>query len=95
MKDYVAQPDVLVNVKHAAEHDDRARPAQGLTVIGAAAKLADLVEHTALGKAYPAMADCRRARSARPRSATPATVGGNLMQRPRCWVLQAARTSTA
>ena len=40
MKDYVAQPDVLVNVKHLPT--TIAVPAQGLTVIGAAAKLVDL-----------------------------------------------------
>ncbi len=59
-------------------------PAQGLTVIGAAAKLVDLVEHTALGKAYPAMATAAESVGT-PQIRNAATVGGNLMQRPRCW----------
>ena len=82
MKDYVAQPDVLVNVKHLP--GTIAVPAQGLTVIGAAAKLVELVEHTALGKAYPAMATAAESVGT-PQIRNAATVGGNLMQRPRCW----------
>ena len=82
MKDYVAQPDVLVNVKHLP--GTIAVPAQGLTVIGAAAKLVELVEHTALGKAYPAMAAAAESVGT-PQIRNAATVGGNLMQRPRCW----------
>ena len=82
MKDYVAQPDVLVNVKHLP--NAITVPAQGLTVIGAAAKLVDLVEHTALGKAYPAMATAAESVGT-PQIRNAGTVGGNLMQRPRCW----------
>ena len=82
MKDYVVQPDVLVNVKHLP--NAITVPAQGLTVIGAAAKLVDLVEHTALGKAYPAMAAAAESVGT-PQIRNAGTVGGNLMQRPRCW----------
>jgi xanthine dehydrogenase YagS FAD-binding subunit len=82
MKDYIAQPDVLVNVKHLPSAITV--PAQGLTVIGAAAKLVDLVEHTALGKAYPAMATAAESVGT-PQIRNAGTVGGNLMQRPRCW----------
>jgi xanthine dehydrogenase YagS FAD-binding subunit len=82
MKDYIVQPDVLVNVKHLPS--TIAVPAQGLTVIGAAAKLVDLVEHAALGKAYPAMAAAAESVGT-PQIRNAGTVGGNLMQRPRCW----------
>jgi xanthine dehydrogenase YagS FAD-binding subunit len=82
MKDYVAQPDVLVNVKHLPSTITVA--AQGLTVIGAAAKLVDLVEHAGLGKAYPAMASAAESVGT-PQIRNAGTVGGNLMQRPRCW----------
>jgi xanthine dehydrogenase YagS FAD-binding subunit len=82
MKDDIAQPDVLVNVKHLPS--TITVPAQGLTVIGAAAKLVDLVEHTALGKAYPAMAAAAESVGT-PQIRNAGTVGGNLMQRPRCW----------
>ena len=82
MKDYIAQPDVLVNVKHLPSAITVT--AQGLTVIGAAAKLVDLVEHTALGKSYPAMATAAESVGT-PQIRNAGTVGGNLMQRPRCW----------
>ena len=82
MKDYVAQPDVLVNVKKLSS--TIAAPAQGLTVIGAAAKLADVAEHAALQKAYPAFTDAALSVGT-PQIRNSGTVGGNLMQRPRCW----------
>jgi xanthine dehydrogenase YagS FAD-binding subunit len=82
MKDYVAQPDVLVNVKHLPA--TITVPAQGLTVIGAAAKLVDVAEHAALAKAYPAMAAAAESVGT-PQIRNAGTVGGNLMQRPRCW----------
>ena len=82
MKDYIAQPDVLVNVKHLPAAITV--PAQGLTVVGAAAKLVDLVEHAALGKAYPALVAAAESVGT-PQIRNAGTVGGNLMQRPRCW----------
>jgi xanthine dehydrogenase YagS FAD-binding subunit len=82
MKDYVAQPDVLVNVKKLSS--TIATPAQGLTVIGAAARLSDVAEHAGLQKAYPAFADAALAVGT-PQIRNAGTVGGNLMQRPRCW----------
>lgn len=82
MKDYVAQPDVLVNVKKLSS--TIASPAQGLTVIGAATKLADVAEHAALLKTYPAFTDAALSVGT-PQIRNSATVGGNLMQRPRCW----------
>jgi xanthine dehydrogenase YagS FAD-binding subunit len=82
MKDYIAQPDVLVNVKHLPA--GITVPAQGLTVIGAATKLVDLAEHAALGKAYPALVAAAESVGT-PQIRNAGTVGGNLMQRPRCW----------
>jgi xanthine dehydrogenase YagS FAD-binding subunit len=82
MKDYIAQPDTLVNVKHLPS--TIAAPAEGLTVIGAAAKLVDVAEHAALAKAFPALTDAAGSVGT-PQIRNAATVGGNLMQRPRCW----------
>ena len=82
MKDYVLQPDVLVNVKKLPA--GIAVPAQGLAVIGAAATLTDLADHAALAKAYPALTDAAR-EVGTPQIRNVGTVGGNLMQRPRCW----------
>jgi xanthine dehydrogenase YagS FAD-binding subunit len=82
MKDYVAQPDTLVNVKSLPS--TIAVPAQGLTMIGAAARVADLAAHDALAKAYPALTYAA-GEVGTPQIRNMGTVGGNIMQRPRCW----------
>ena len=73
---------MLVNVKKLPA--GIAVPAQGLAVIGAAATLTDLADHAALAKAYPALTDAARGVGT-PQIRNVGTVGGNLMQRPRCW----------
>jgi xanthine dehydrogenase YagS FAD-binding subunit len=82
MKDYVAQPDVLVNVKGLPSAISV--PGQGLTTIGAAARLVDVAGHAALAKTYPALAHAAES-AGTPQIRNMGTVGGNLMQRPRCW----------
>lgn len=82
MKDYVATPDVLVSVKKLPAAIDV--PAQGLTTIGAAATISDVAENAALAKAYPALTDAARGVGTT-QIRNMGTVGGNLMQRPRCW----------
>ena len=82
MKDYVATPATLVNVKVLPATIDV--QAQGPTTIGASARLADVAGHAALAKAYPALADAA-ASVGTPQIRNAGTVGGNIMQRPRCW----------
>jgi xanthine dehydrogenase YagS FAD-binding subunit len=82
MKDYVAQPATLVNVKGLPA--SIAVPAQGLTTIGSAVRLADLAAHDALSGAYPALAEAAGSVGT-PQIRNSGTVGGNIMQRPRCW----------
>ena len=82
MKDYVAQPDTLVNVKNLPS--DIAVPAQGQITIGSAAKLVDVSGHAALAEAFPALVAAAGSVGT-PQIRNLATVGGNLMQRPRCW----------
>jgi xanthine dehydrogenase YagS FAD-binding subunit len=82
MKDYIAQPDTLVNVKNLPS--TIAVPAQGLTMIGAAARVADVAAHDALAKAYPALTHAA-GEVGTPQIRNMGTVGGNIMQRPRCW----------
>lgn len=83
MKDYLDQPDTLVNVKSVLDAKVTALPGGGLR-IGAAMKLVDLSEHAQVLKLYPAVADAA-ARVGSPQIRHQGTVGGNLNQRPRCW----------
>jgi xanthine dehydrogenase YagS FAD-binding subunit len=81
MKDYIAQPDRLVNVKML---DAAVGVSAAGLQIGAAVKLVDLAEHAALRREYPALADAA-AEVGTPQIRHVGTVGGNLAQRPRCW----------
>ncbi|HYA58727.1 MAG TPA: FAD binding domain-containing protein [Burkholderiaceae bacterium] len=62
-------------------------PAGGLRV-GSMAKLASLADHSVVRKRYLALADALR-NTASPQIRNVATLGGNLLQRPRCWYLRA------
>jgi xanthine dehydrogenase YagS FAD-binding subunit len=82
MKDYIAQPDTVVNVKGLPATITVAP--QGLTSIGAAVRVADVAAHEALAKSYPALAYAA-GEVGTPQIRNLGTVGGNIMQRPRCW----------
>ncbi len=82
MKDYIAQPERLVNVK-SLDRTVRRTPDGGLR-IGAAVTLAELVAHADAAKLYPALVQAA-AEVGTPQIRNAGTVGGNLNQRPRCW----------
>ena len=82
MKDYVTQPDRVVNVKAALE--SAVTPASGGLRIGAAMRMVDLAEHPDVLRLYPAIA-AAAVEVGTPQIRNQATVGGNLNQRPRCW----------
>src|SRR3954470_11563390 len=82
MKDYVTQPDRVVNIKNALEATVVA--ANGGLKIGAAMKMADLAEHQDVVRLYPAIA-AAAIEVGTPQIRNQGTVGGNLNQRPRCW----------
>ena len=83
MKDYIAQPDRIVNVKDALDATVTPTPGGGLK-IGAAMKIVDLAEHAQVAKLYPAIA-LAAIEVGTPQIRNQGTVGGNLNQRPRCW----------
>jgi xanthine dehydrogenase YagS FAD-binding subunit len=83
LKDYIAEPDRVVNVKGALDATVTAMPGGGLK-IGAAMKIADLAEHAQVVKLYPAMA-LAATEVGTSQIRNQGTVGGNLNQRPRCW----------
>jgi len=82
MKDYVTQPDRIVNVKGALEAT--VTPDGGGLRIGAAMKMIDVAEHADIARLYPAVA-AAAIEVGTPQIRNQGTVGGNLNQRPRCW----------
>ena len=85
MKDYIVSPDRVVNLKglDGTITADGSRQTGGLR-IGAAAKIADVAEHADLRRLYPALTTAAE-EVGTPQIRNQGTVGGNLMQRPRCW----------
>ncbi len=82
LKDRIATPDRLVNVK-GLDGTISATPDGGLR-IGAAVRLVDLMAHATVTGQYKALAEAA-AEAGTPQIRNLGTVGGNLMQRPRCW----------
>ena len=82
MKDYIAQPERLVNVKNLDK--TIARASDGGLRIGAAVTIEDLANHAEAGRLYPALVQAA-AEVGTPQIRNVGTVGGNLNQRPRCW----------
>ena len=83
MKDYVASPDRLVNVKGALDATVVATPDGGLK-IGAAMKIVDLMENAQVQRLYPAVL-AASGEIGTPQIRNQGTIGGNINQRPRCW----------
>lgn len=82
MKADVFAPDTLVSVKTALEGGIHETP-NGLT-LGALTTLAELERSDVVRERLPALAEaCGLA--ATPQLRNVATIGGNLLQRPRCW----------
>jgi xanthine dehydrogenase YagS FAD-binding subunit len=84
MKADIAAPSHLVNIKHLAELPSGiADTAEGLT-LGTLTTLADIETHAVIRQHYPLLAQAA-AVAATPQLRNMATLGGNLLQRPRCW----------
>lgn len=83
MKDYIQQPDRIVNVKNALEANVTRTPDGGVK-IGAAMKIIDLLEHQDIARMYPAVV-AAAGEIGTPQIRNAGTVGGNINQRPRCW----------
>ena len=83
LKDHLAAPDRLVNIRHLKELQGIRSGRGGLT-IGAATLLADIVESPMVQQQTPLLA-MATGKVGTPQIRNMGTIGGNLCQRPRCW----------
>ena len=84
MKEGIVEPARIVNLQRidalrGVQLDDAA----GLR-LGALTTLAEIASHAAIRQRYPALAAAAE-HAATPQVRNAATIGGNLLQRPRCW----------
>lgn len=84
MKSRIAAPTVLVNVKRIADLPRDIAIKEDGAHLGALATLSDLERHADLIRIYPALSEAAAA-AASPQLRNMATLGGTLLQRPRCW----------
>jgi xanthine dehydrogenase YagS FAD-binding subunit len=84
LKEHLVEPPRLVDLKRIPGLDQVHVEPDGSLRIGALATLAKVAAHPAVRKTHPALARaCGEAAS--PQIRNVATIGGNLLQRPRCW----------
>ena len=88
MKADLASPSRLVNVKKVL--DDRIREDTGRLNIGALTVLDEIEKNPLIRQRYTALAEAAAA-AASPQLRNMATLGGNLLQRPRCWYFRNSR----
>jgi len=83
LKEGLDQPDKLVNIRNISGLSAVEQTPDGLR-IGPLMTLAEISEHETMKRSYPALAHAT-AHAATPQIRNVATIGGNLLQRPRCW----------
>jgi xanthine dehydrogenase YagS FAD-binding subunit len=83
MKDYVTSPARVVYLKDIPDLAGISESAGGL-VIGAGTRLTDLIANKGVAEKYPSLRQAA-VEVGTPQIRNMATVGGNLLQRPRCW----------
>jgi len=84
LKEHLLEPPRVVDIKRIPGLDRVAVEADGSLKIGALATLAKVAAHAEVKKTHPALARaCGEAAS--PQIRNVATIGGNVLQRPRCW----------
>jgi xanthine dehydrogenase YagS FAD-binding subunit len=84
MKEDLVRPRRLVNLRAATGLDSIVEDSGGTLRIGSLATLAQVGAHALIRERYAALADAA-SNSASPQIRHMATLGGNLLQRPRCW----------
>ena len=89
LKEGLDAPARLVNLRGVPGLDGIVEGPQGLHV-GALVTLAELDLHPAVRRRYTALADAA-GHAATPQVRNVATLGGNLLQRPRCWYFRSTQ----
>jgi xanthine dehydrogenase YagS FAD-binding subunit len=84
LKEHLLEPPRLVDLKRIPGLDGITVEKDGALRIGALATLAKVAGHEAVRKTHPAIA-LACAEAASPQIRNVATIGGNVLQRPRCW----------
>jgi xanthine dehydrogenase YagS FAD-binding subunit len=84
LKEGLLAPSKLVNLRDVPGLDTIVEQADGGLRVGSMVTLASLAAHPLIRERYPALADTV-ADSASPQIRNVASLGGNLLQRPRCW----------
>jgi xanthine dehydrogenase YagS FAD-binding subunit len=84
MKEGLLNPRLVVNLRGVPELGRIVEDPGGALRIGAMVTLAQLAEHPLVRARYSALAQAA-GQSASPQIRQVATIGGNLLQRPRCW----------
>jgi xanthine dehydrogenase YagS FAD-binding subunit len=84
LKEHLVEPSRIVDLRSVKGLSEITVEPDGGIRIGAAATLAKVAARDAVARAYPALAEaCGSAAS--PQIRNVATIGGNVLQRPRCW----------
>ena len=83
LKENIDAPAKLVNIRTIVGLDQVREDANGIN-IGPLVTLDQLDHHAAVRGSYPALADAA-GHAATPHIRNVATIGGNILQRPRCW----------
>jgi xanthine dehydrogenase YagS FAD-binding subunit len=83
MKEGIVQPTRVVNLKSIPSLSDVKLDGSGMQ-LGALVTLAQIERHAGLRSHYRALAEAA-SHAATPQVRNAATIGGNLLQRPRCW----------
>lgn len=84
IKGDIVAPDELIDIKRADGLHDRIEVADFEAILGSLVTLAQIETHIGLRERFPALTEAA-ALSASPQLRNMATIGGNLLQRPRCW----------
>jgi xanthine dehydrogenase YagS FAD-binding subunit len=89
MKEGIVRPARIVNLKSIAGLGDINAGDGGALTMGALVTLAQIESASDIRTRYPALAEAAR-HAATPQVRNAATIGGNLLQRPRCWYFRSA-----